>query len=196
MNDLSMSNPKTKLTLWVVLILILAVVFYWFLIKPQFAQINTLKSQIMTKEQKLATLLLAQKREKELLAENRMMQERIAELQKILPVSPDEFLFGEEFQVVAKLCGVNIDSLTFVNKKPKGAPQNSVSFQVSVSANKLDNIRYFLIHIGTFPQIINVDSLSLQKGSSKSGFRGGFKQAKGSSYSANINGIIYLSQRK
>ncbi len=196
MNDLSMSNPKTKLTLWVVLILILAVVFYWFLIKPQFAQINTLKSQIMTKEQKLATLLLAQKREKELLAENKMMQERIAELQKILPVSPDEFLYGEEFQVAAKLCGVNIDSLTFTKNRSKGAPQNAVPFQISVSAKKLDNIRYFLAHIGTFPQIINVNSLSLQKGSSKSGFRGGFKQAKGSSYSANINGIIYLSQRK
>ncbi len=196
MNELSMSNPKTKLTVWILLILIFAGAFYWFLIKPQFAQIETLKSQIMTKEQKLATLLLAQKREKELLDENKMMETRIAQLQKILPVTSNEFLFGEEFQVAAKMCGVSIDSLSFPKRKAKGTPQNTVTFDITVSAKKLDNIRYFFTHIYTFPQIINVNKLSLQKGSPNN-FRAGVpQQGKEVLYSADINGIIYLSQRK
>ncbi len=195
MNELSMSNPKAKLTLWILLILIFAGAFYWFLIKPQFAQIDALKNQIITKEQKLATLLLAQKREKELLSENKMMQDRIAQLQKILPVSSNEFLFGEEFQVIAKMCGVRIDSLDFPKRKTKGTPQNAIPFEITVSSKKLDNIRYFFTHIFTFPQIINVSKLTLQKGDSGN-FRGGAQQGKEVLYSADISGIIYLSQRK
>ncbi len=193
MNEISMSNPKTKLVVWILIIVLFAGAFYWFLIKPQFTQIEVLKNQIMQKEQKLATLLLAQRREKDLLAENKLMEDRITQLQKILPPTPNEFLFGEEFQVAAKLCGVSIDSLTFPKRKTKGTPQNVVRFEITVSSKKLDNIRYFFAHIYTFPQIINVDKLILQNGELNS-FRGGTQQGK--VYSADISGIIYLSQRK
>ncbi len=193
MNELSMSNAKTKLTVWILVIMIFAGAFYWFLIKPQFDQINILKNQINEKEQKLATLLLAQKREKVLLDENNKMEDRIAQLQRILPTQPNEFLFGEEFQVIAKLCGVKIDSLTFGKKGKKGVPPNTVTFNMSVSASKLQNINYFFTHLAIFPQIINLDRVSLQKGLGQS--YSGLQNTE-VAYSLTINGVIYLSQRK
>jgi Tfp pilus assembly protein PilO len=75
MNDLSMNNPKTKLMVWLIIFILIGGAFYWFLIKPQFVQINEFEKQISVKQQKLADLKLARQREKVLLAENKQFQD-------------------------------------------------------------------------------------------------------------------------
>jgi len=195
MNDLSMSNPKTKIAVWSLVFILVAGAFYWYLIKPQFDAVKGLESQIQKQQQKLATLQLALQREKILLADNEQMQNRINQLEKILPPERNEFLFSEEFQTVAKLCGVSIDSLNFNSKSPKGTPANTAPFTLQVSSNKIENIYYFFMHLAEFPQIVNINNLSISKGG---GASGGYSPVPGKSksYSVSINGVIYLSQRK
>ncbi len=195
MNDLSMNNPKTKFTVWLIVFILIGGAFYWYLIKPQFLQIKDLEKQISVKEQKLATLQLAREREKSLLDENKQLEDRIAVLQKILPPERNEFLFGEEFQTVVKLCGVKIENLNFPTRGVKGAPSNSVPFTLTISADKLEKINWFFIHISVFPQIISLTNVNISKGSAS---QGGFSpmQSKGPGYTVNMNGIIYLSSRK
>ncbi len=192
MNDLSMSNPKTKLTVWIILFVIIGGAFYWFFIKPQFLQIKTLEKQITLKQQKLATLQLAREREKVLLSDNKNLQERINTLQRILPIERNDFLFGEEFQTLAKLCGVKIMSLNFSLKGVKNAPASSVPFTLSITANKLDNINYFFTHIASFPQIVLLNKMVMQKG----GVRNYGQQQGSSQYTLQVDGIIYLSNKR
>jgi Tfp pilus assembly protein PilO len=194
MNDLSMSNPKTKITVWSLVFILIAGAFYWYLIKPQFESVKQLENQIRKQQQKLATLQLARQREKVILAENEKMKEQISELKNILPTERNEFLFSEEFQTMAKLCGVTLNNLQFSGKRTKGAPSNTVPFTAQVSANKLYNITYFFIHLAEFPQIINLDMLTISKGSSRTG--GYSPPGKNPNYSVNVSGVIYLSQRK
>ncbi len=195
MNDLSMSNPKTKITVWSLVFVLIAGAFYWYLIKPQFNAVKELESQIQKQQQKLATLQLALQREKVLLAENEQMENRIKQLEKILPPERNEFLFSEEFQAVAKLCGVTINDLQFSSRRLKGAPANTVPFTIQISSSKIDNIYYFFTHLAEFPQIVNVSKLSISKGGNAGG---GFSPVlnKSKNYSVNVSGIIYLSQRK
>jgi Tfp pilus assembly protein PilO len=193
MNDLSMNNPKTKLMVWLIIFILIGGAFYWFLIKPQFVQINEFEKQISVKQQKLADLKLARQREKVLLAENKQFQDRIESLQKILPPERDEFLFGEEFQTVAKLCGVKIMNLDFPQKSAKGTLKDSVPFTISVSAEKMENINWFFIHIAKFPQIISLSKVDINKGSS--GYSTG-TSSKNAAYNLQLSGIIYLSARK
>ncbi len=192
MNDFSMSNPKTKLTIWIILFIIIGGTFYWFFIKPQFLQIKNLEKQITTKQQKLATLQLAREREKVLLNDNKNLQERISELQRILPTERNEFLFGEEFQTMAKLCGVTIMNLNFSSKGPKNVSAGNVPFSLSISANKIDNINYFFTHLASFPQIVYLNKMSIQKGGAN--VRQG--QQNSSQYVLQVDGIIYLSNKK
>lgn len=194
MNDISMSNPKTKIAVWSLVFILIAGAFYWYLIKPQFDAVKDLESQIQKQQQKLATLQLALQREKVLLAENEQMQDRINQLEKILPTEQNEFLFSEEFQTVAKLCGVTIDSLQFSSKRSKGTPSNTVPFTLQVSSSKIENINYLFIHLAEFPQIVNINMLSISKGGAASG--GYSSGPKAGGYSVSINGVIYLSQRK
>jgi len=195
MNDFSMSNPKTKITIWSIVFILIAGAFYWYLIKPQFNAVKELETQIQKQQQKLATLQLALQREKNLLEDNKQMKDRINQLEKILPPERNEFLFSEEFQTVAKLCGVTIDSLRFSSKRPKGMPVNTVPFTLQVSSSKLKNIYYLFIHLAEFPQIVNISTLSISKGG---GTGGGYSPIpnKSKNYSVSINGVIYLSQRK
>ena len=195
MNDLSMSNPKTKITVWSLVFILIAGAFYWYLIKPQFNAVKDLQSQIQKQQQKLATLQLALQREKTLLADNEQMQNRINQLEKILPVQRNEFLFSEEFQTVAKLCGVTIDDLRFSSRKPKGTPANTVPFTLQVSSSKIENINYLFIHLAEFPQIVNISTLSISKGESR-GVAYSSASSKVNKYSVSINGVIYLSQKK
>ena len=194
MNDISMSNPKTKIAVWSLVFILIAGAFYWYLIKPQFDAVKDLESQIQKQQQKLATLQLALQREKVLLAENEQMQDRINQLEKILPTEQNEFLFSEEFQTVAKLCGVTIDSLQFSSKRSKGTPSNTVPFTLQVSSSKIENINYLFIHLAEFPQIVNINMLSISKGGAAGG--GYSSGPKAGGYSVSINGVIYLSQRK
>ena len=195
MNDISMSNPKTKITVWSLVFILIAGAFYWYLIKPQFNAVKDLESQIQKQQQKLATLQLALQREKTLLAENEQMQNRINQLERVLPVQRNEFLFSEEFQTVAKLCGVAIDDLQFSSRKPKGAPTNTVPFTLQISSSKIENVYYFFVHLAEFPQIVNISTLSISKGESR-GAAYSPASSKENKYSVSINGIIYLSQRK
>ena len=195
MNDLSMNNPKAKFTVWLIVFILIGGAFYWYLIRPQFLQIKDLEKQISVKEEKLATLQLAREREKSLLDENKQLEDRIAVLQKILPSERNEFLFGEEFQTVAKLCGVKIENLNFSTRGVKGAPSNSVPFTLTISADKLEKINWFFVHTSIFPQIISLTNINISKGSAS---QGGFSpmQSKGTRYTVNMNGVIYLSGRK
>ena len=195
MNDLSVSNPKTKFIIWITIFIFIGGAFYWFLIKPQFAQIKELDKQIAAKQQKLAVLELARQREKALLAENKLLQNRINELQNVLPPQRNEFLFGEEFQTVEKLCGVEITNLNFTTKQAKGTPANTAQFTLSVSADKLEKINWFFDHIATFPQIVSLNKVSISKNAGAAG-RYTVPTGKTSQYTVTANGIIYLSANK
>ncbi len=195
MNDLSVSSPKTKFIMWITIFIFIGGTFYWFLIKPQFAQIKELDKQIAVKQQKLAVLQLAHQREKVLLAENKLLQDRINELQNILPPQRNEFLFGEEFQTLAKLCGIEIVNLNFGTKQAKGAPSDTVQFTISVNADKLEKINWFFTHIATFPQIVSLNKVSISKGAGAAGRYTG-ASSKTSLYTVGANGMIYLSAKK
>jgi len=191
MNDvnLGLSNAKTKFILIIILYLVIAFLFYWYLLKPQFQEMKVLNNEISKQEQKLSLLNLANKRMKFLVEENKLMTARITELQKVLPVGRNDFVLGEEFLVTGKICGVTYTSLSFPKaSKGQNASSNTVPFTLGFTAEKLDNVRYFFTHIYRFPQVARVNSLSIdktkQQGTSKS------------VYNVSIDGEIYLSQRK
>ncbi len=194
MNTANLNNNKSKLIITIVLYLIIVLAFYWYLVKPQFAQITALNKEISKQQQKLALLTLAHSREKFLVEEDNLMSSRIAKLQGILPVKRNDFIFGEEFLVMGKLCGVTYTSLSFPLSHNKG---NTVQFTLGFTSEKLDNVRYFLIHLYKFPQIVRINSLSITKAKKQPRVVYGKNVGSNTStYNANITGEIYLSERK
>ena len=198
MNTANLSGNKSKFIIIVVLYLIIAFAFYWYLLKPQFAEITALNKEISKSQQKLALLRLAHNREKFLIEEDNLMSSRITKLQEILPVKRNDFIFGEEFLALGKLCGVTYTSLSFPSSRGKSqGKNNTVQFTLSFTSKKLDNVRYFLIHLYRFPQIVRVDSLSISKSNKQSGVIYGKSVGPVTSiYNVSITGEIYLSGRK
>jgi len=87
-------------------------------VTPKIAEMNTLNTQIAQAEQKLNVLLLAQDRLSSIENEINLYNNRLTVLKNVLPPTPDEFLFSEEFVVLANKNG--------------GKSQISVSQQVQV----------------------------------------------------------------
>ncbi len=193
--NFSLSNPKTKFVLMIIIYLIIAFAFYWFLLKPQFQEINDLNAEIAKREQKLSLLNLANRKMNLLVNDNDFMEDRISQLQVVLPIERNDFIFGEEFLVTGTICGINYTSLDFP-KAAKGqeASANTAPFTLNFTTKKLDNVRYFLTHIYRFPQIVRVNSLSINKVKPRTTVAGA--DSYDVEYNVSISGEIYLSQRK
>ncbi|MEA3314153.1 MAG: hypothetical protein U9Q18_07245 [Caldisericota bacterium] len=193
--NFSLGNPKTKFALMIIIYLIIAFAFYWFLLKPQFQEMNDLNAEIMEREQKLSLLNLANKKMDLLVNDNDFMKDRILQLQEVLPIERNDFIFGEEFLVTGTICGVNYTSLDFPKAgKDQQASANTTPFTLNFTAKKLDNVRYFLTHIYRFPQIVRVNSLSINKVKPRTTVAGADSYAV--EYNVSISGEIYISQRK
>ncbi len=193
--NFSLNNPKTKFVLMIIIYLIIAFAFYWFLLKPQFQEINNLNAEIVKREQKLSLLNLANRKMNLLVNDNDFMEDRISQLQVVLPIERNDFIFGEEFLVTGTICGINYTSLDFP-KAAKGqeASANTAPFTLNFTAKKLDNVRYFLTHIYRFPQIVRVNSLSINKVKPRTTVAGA--DSYDVEYNVSISGEIYLSERK
>jgi len=92
---------------------------------PKIEELNTLTTQISQAEQKLNVLLLAQDRLNSIENEINLYNNRLAVLKNILPTTPDEFLFSEEFVVLANKNGGKITNLSFSSGASQGTDQNA-----------------------------------------------------------------------
>ncbi len=193
--NFSFNNPKTKFVLMIILYLIIAFAFYWFLLKPQFQEMNDLNAEIVKQEQKLSLLNLANRKMKLLVEDSDFMKDRILQLQEVLPVNGNDFIFGEEFLVTGTICGINYTSLEFPKLgKGQEVSANAAPFTLNFTTKKLDNVRYFLTHIYRFPQIVRVNSLSVTK--VKKQIKDASADSDTVEYNVSISGDIYLSERK
>jgi len=98
-------NIDPKIVVAVILFVVIGVVFYMYGVAPKIEELNTLTTQISQAEQKLNVLLLAQDRLNSIENEINLYNNRLIVLKNILPPTPDEFLFSEEFVVLANKNG-------------------------------------------------------------------------------------------
>jgi len=106
-------NISTKMIIAVILFVVIAVLFYMYVVVPKVDEIKALNDQIAKAEEHLNLLLLAQERLSSIEREINIYNERLATLKQILPPQSDEFLFSEEFVAIANKSGGKITNLNF-----------------------------------------------------------------------------------
>lgn len=176
--EITISRKNIKVIVFVILYIIIAAVVFWYVLRPEFQQLQDLNAQIWKEEEHLSLLQFAQTRIGAIRNDIDTFKQRISDLSIVLPDTPDEFLYGEEFLIIGKNNGVKITQLTF----PKAEGKNVV-FNISFEAPSLNNVRSFLDTLKNFQQITEVDILTINYGKDpKTGV---------STYSVSIKGIIY-----
>jgi hypothetical protein len=194
MKDLNINIPKTSLKIiaFVIFYIIIALIFVWYAVIPKSHEIQQLNSEILTQEDHLNLLLLAQEKISTIDSDINNFTTRIADLQKVLPPERNEFLYGEEVLVLAKTCKVTITGMQFPSNISTNTPTQNVDFNISFESSKLGNVTQFINALKNFPQITELNEISISKGQSLA--LGSTTQ--GTAYSVSLKGVIYLSQRK
>ncbi|BAL81188.1 hypothetical protein [Caldisericum exile] len=179
-------NVSAKLVAAVILFVVIAVLFYMYIVIPKVNEINAINDQIAKAEERLNLLLLAQERLSLIEREINLYNDRLVVLKQILPPQSDEFLFAEEFVAIANKSGGKITSLNF---EKNANTQNAMpTFTLSYEAPKYDNIVAFNNLLkDNYPQIITITQLTISKLVDQTG---------AVKYISNIKGVINLSQRK
>lgn len=182
-------NVSTKIVAAVIVFVLVAVVFYFYVVAPKIEEIKGLNDQILKAEEKLNLLLLAQERLTSLEHEINLYNDRLVELKNILPETKDEFLFSLQFVSLAKASGGSIVSLTFQGDT-QGATQNVAVFDLKYEGAKYENVTKFLNMLkNNYPEIISFLRVDILK-TIEAG------QTSAAKYIVSINGSINLSQRK
>jgi len=182
-------NVSTKIVAAVIVFVLVAVAFYFYIVAPKIEEIKGLNGQILKAEEKLNLLLLAQERLTSLENEINLYNDRLVELKNILPETKDEFLFSLQFVSLAKGSGGSIVSLTFQGDT-KGAAQNVAVFDLKYEGSKYENVTKFLSMLkNNYPEIISFLRVDILK-------TVGTGQTSTTKYIVSINGSINLSQRK
>lgn len=182
-------NISMKLVAAVILFVLIAVAFYFFVASPKIDQIKALNDQISKAEEKLNLLLLAQERLSSLEREINLYNDRLVELKKLLPPQSDEFLFAEEFVAIAKKANGQITSLNF-EKDTKNANPAFATFTLNYEGPTYESVTTFLRLLkDNYPQIISFSQVVISKPTST-------QQGVTPKYVVTIKGNINLSQRK
>ncbi|MGB9695308.1 MAG: hypothetical protein ACPLZB_04920 [Caldisericaceae bacterium] len=189
--NINVSKEALKIIGFVILFLVIAAVFVWYVIIPKYNQIQQLNTEISKQEDRLNLLLLAQSRIATINNDINTFTIRIANLQQVLPPLRNEFLYGEEVLALAKTCGVNVTNMQFPKQAGTNTSANNVDFSLNLESNNLGAITKFIYAIKNFPQITELNNLSISKAQSSAG-----TASQATAYSVNMKGIIYLSQRK
>lgn len=190
--EIKLSKENLKVIAFILLYLIVSFLVIWYLAKPLYSKIGEVNAQISKQEEKLALLKTAQSKLTTINKDITDFSQRIETLKKLLPVEDDEFLYGEEFIILANTCQVKISSLAFP-KSTQNQPQNTKSFRIAINANNLQNIGFFIDAVRNFPQITELNILNVSKTQETKTTQ---QTTVTPPYSAQIEGIINLSQRK
>jgi len=179
-------NISAKMMIAVILFVLIVVLFYMYIVAPKIDEIKSLNDQIAKAEERLNLLLLAQERLSSIEREINIYNERLTTLKQILPPQSDEFLFSEEFVIIANKCGGKITNLNF-DKNTKG--QNLMpTFNLTYEAPNFESVVAFnKLLKDNYPQIVTIMQLTISKL---------VDQAGGTKYIVNTKGTINLSQRK
>lgn len=186
-------NIDPKIVVSVILFVVIGVVFYMYGVAPKIEELNTLTTQISQAEQKLNVLLLAQDRLNSIENEINLYNNRLIVLKNILPPTSDEFLFSEEFVVLANKNGGKITNLSFSSGASQGTDQNATvkSFDLSFESAQFGNVQKFIQALkDNYPQIITISQANISK------VAPGTNKTATSTYRVQIKGDINLSQRK
>ena len=162
-------------------------------VTPKIAEMNTLNTQIAQAEQKLNVLLLAQDRLSSIENEINLYNNRLTVLKNVLPPTPDEFLFSEEFVVLANKNGGKITNLSFSTGASRGTDQKATvkSFDLSFESAQYANVQKFIQTLkDNYPQIITISQVDISRVAQ------GTTKTTTPTYSVQIKGDINLSQRK
>lgn len=192
MKDINMNISKEalKIIAFVLLFLIIAGVFVWYVAIPKYNEIQQLNAEITKQEDHLNLLLLAQSKITIINNDINNFTIRIANLQKVLPPERDEFLYGEEVLALANTSNVTVTSMQFPKQSGTNASGQNVDFSLNIESSNLANITKFIDALKNFPQITELSSLNISKAQLLEG------AVQSPAYSVNMKGIIYLSQRK
>jgi Tfp pilus assembly protein PilO len=192
MKDINMNISKEalKIIAFVLLFLIIAGVFVWYVAIPKYNEIQQLNAEIAKQEDHLNLLLLAQSKITTINNDINNFTIRIANLQKVLPPERDEFLYGEEVLALANTSNVTVTSMQFPKQSGTNASGQNVDFSLNIESSNLANITKFIDALKNFPQITELSNLNISKAQSLAG------AVQSPAYSVNMKGIIYLSQRK
>lgn len=186
-------NIDPKIVVAIILFVVIGVVFYMYGVTPKIAEMNTLNTQIAQAEQKLNVLLLAQDRLSSIENEINLYNNRLTVLKNVLPPTPDEFLFSEEFVVLANKNGGKITNLSFSTGASRGTDQKATvkSFDLSFESAQYANVQKFIQTLkDNYPQIITISQVDISRVAQ------GTTKTTTPTYSVQIKGDINLSQRK
>ena len=186
-------NIDPKIVVAIILFVVIGVVFYMYGVTPKITEMNTLNTQIAQAEQKLNVLLLAQDRLSSIENEINLYNNRLTVLKNVLPPTPDEFLFSEEFVVLANKNGGKITNLSFSTGASQGTDQKATitSFDLSFESAQYANVQKFIQTLkDNYPQIITISQVDISRVAQ------GTTKTTTSTYSVQIKGDINLSQRK
>lgn len=192
MKDINMNISKEalKIIAFVLLFLVIAGIFVWYVALPKYNEIQQLNAQIAKQEDHLNLLLLAQSKITTINNDINNFTIRIANLQKVLPPERDEFLYGEEILALANTSNVTVTSMQFPKQSGTNTSGQNVDFSLNIESSNLANITKFIDALKNFPQITELSNLDVSTAQSLAGV------AQSPAYSVNMKGIIYLSQRK
>ncbi len=189
--QIKITKETAKIIAFIILFVIIFGVFLLYLAKPLYEQIKSTNAEIAKQEERLALLKTAKEKINIINKDIDDFTKRIELLKTLLPVQEDELLYVEELMILANQTNVKITSMNF----PKSSATQQVeakTFSVNVNAATLQNIMFFVDAIRNFPQITELNNWSIQKITQTKTTTGTTELP----YSAQITGIIYLSQRK
>jgi len=181
-------NINTRVVFFVIIIVVVCVAFYFLVFAPQFNKIKDLNTQIDEAEQHLNLLLVAQDRYDDMQKDVENYNRRIVDLKNLLPSERDEFLFNEEFSVLAKRTGGEIVSLSFSANATgdKKSVEKSVPFTLSYTANTLTQVNQYLQMLkDNFPQILTIVHVNIAKNNATD-------KTTSQSYNLTVQGLINL----
>lgn len=189
--QIKITKETAKIIAFIILFVIIFGVFLLYLAKPLYEQIKRTNAEIAKQEERLALLKTAKEKINIINKDIDDFTKRIELLKTVLPVQEDELLYVEELMILSNQTNVKISSMNF----PKSSAKTQVetkTFSVNVNAPTLQNIMFFVDAIRNFPQITELNNWSIQKITQTKTTTGTTELP----YSAQITGIIYLSQRK
>lgn len=189
--QIKITKETAKIIAFIILFVIIFGVFLLYLAKPLYEQIKSTNAEIAKQEERLALLKTAKEKINIINKDIDDFTKRIELLKTVLPVQEDELLYVEELMILANQTNVKISSMNF----PKSSATKQVeakTFSINVNAPTLQNIMFFVDAIRNFPQITELNNWSIQKTTQTKTTTGTTELP----YSAQITGIIYLSQRK
>lgn len=193
MKDIKITKDVAKIIVFVILYVIILGAFLFFVAKPIYEQIKSVNSEILKQEERLALLKTAKEKINTIKSDIDYFEERIETLKKVLPVEDQELLYVQEFIIIANSCNVKIANITFPKSSSK-EQTNAKKFTINVNSTKLEYIMYFIGSIKeNYPQITELNLLSIQKITPTTSTK---TTTETLPYSSQIQGIIYLSQRK